>query len=179
MPKYVCKRCNKKYEAMTPEGFCNNQPDCEYGSGWLSEVKDGDTGAEASSAAPAIRFDNEAGLCVLMMDGSLSMGDLAFPKTHYPGTKYRLVSTNTAGAIHPPGSADPALRTRNPAALRERRTTRLRVGVGGSGPVQRRSDHPHPMGRHLARGLTVSRRYALSSPVSVLPGTPEGLNVQE
>lgn len=99
MPKYLCKRCNKKYEAMTPEGFCNNQPDCEYGSGWLSEVKDGDTGAEASSAAPAIRFDNEAGLCVLMMDGSLSMGDLAFPKTDYPGTKYRLVSTNAAGGI--------------------------------------------------------------------------------
>ena len=34
-----------------------------------------------------------------MMDGSLSMGDLAFPTTDYPGDKFQLVSMNAAGGV--------------------------------------------------------------------------------
>ncbi len=95
MPTYVCTQCGKEYPAMTADGFCTNQPDCEYGTGWLREV-----GAETAPGSPApLAFDNEAGLCVLMMDGSLSMNEPAFPESDYPGTRYKLVAMNAAGGI--------------------------------------------------------------------------------
>ncbi len=107
MAKFVCTQCNKEYDQPTPDGFCTNQPDCEYGSGWLKEVKGAPASAtdatdEATASAPEpepIGFENEIGLCILMMDGSLSMGDLAFPTTDYPGDKFQLVSMNAAGGV--------------------------------------------------------------------------------
>lgn len=111
MAKYVCTNCNAEYQEKTPDGFCSNQPACEYGSGWLKEVA-AEAGKPGPSSAPSaenpggqsgsgepLAFEREIGLCILMMDGSLSMGETAFPSTDYPGNKYRLVSMNAAGGI--------------------------------------------------------------------------------
>jgi hypothetical protein len=97
MPKFICTHCHAEHQQMTPDGFCTNQPQCEYGAGWLKEVRDGETAATA--VAPPVGFEREVGLCILLMDGSLSMGDFAFPNTDYPGNKYKLVSMNAAGGI--------------------------------------------------------------------------------
>ncbi len=105
MPRYICTNCKTEYEAKTADGFCSNQPTCEYGSGWLKEIAEsGESAPDAATAAgseaePPISFDREIGLCILMMDGSLSMGEKAFPTTDYPGNKYQLIATNAAGGI--------------------------------------------------------------------------------
>lgn len=111
MARYVCTNCNAEYEEKTPDGFCSNQPACEYGSGWLKEVT-AEGGTRGPASAPPLEngggqsgpggplsFEREIGLCILMMDGSLSMGETAFPSTGYPGNKYHLVSMNAAGGI--------------------------------------------------------------------------------
>lgn len=102
MARYICTNCKTEYDVKTADGFCNNQPACEYGSGWLKEI--GESGVDApavasDAAAPQISFDREIGLCILMMDGSLSMGEKAFPTTDYPGNKYQMIATNAASGI--------------------------------------------------------------------------------
>ncbi len=97
MPQYICSQCSKEYDNITADGFCTNQPECEFGTGWLRE-KGSAQSSDASGLTP-LQFDNEAGLCILMMDGSLSMNEPAFPDSDYPGTRYKLVAMNAAGGI--------------------------------------------------------------------------------
>ncbi len=97
MPQYICSQCSKEYDVITTDGFCTNQPECEFGTGWLRE-KSSAKSDDASGLTPLV-FDNEAGLCILMMDGSLSMNEPAFPDSDYPGTRYKLVAMNAAGGI--------------------------------------------------------------------------------
>ena len=101
MSKFICPNCKKEYEKKTEDGYCNNQPECEYGLGWLTELSSAtptEETAEANSPDP-ISFEREIGLCVLMMDGSYSMADPAFPSSDYPGNKYDLISRNSAAGI--------------------------------------------------------------------------------
>ncbi len=97
MPQYICSQCNKEYDTITADGFCTNQPECEFGTGWLREK--GPAKSRDESGLTPLEFDNEAGLCILMMDGSLSMNEPAFPDSDYPGTRYKLVAMNAAGGI--------------------------------------------------------------------------------
>ncbi len=108
--RYICTQCGQEYDSQTEDGFCTNQPDCEYGSGWLKEITVTTEMPQSQETAvpepeqtpaepPSIDFKNEIGFCILMMDGSLSMGDEAFPSTDYPGDKYKLVAMNAAGGI--------------------------------------------------------------------------------
>ncbi|QPJ60446.1 MAG: hypothetical protein G3M70_00495 [Candidatus Nitronauta litoralis] len=97
MPQYICSQCNKEYDTITADGFCTNQPECEFGTGWLRE-KGSAKSADDSGLTP-LEFGNEAGLCILMMDGSFSMNEPAFPESDYPGTRYKLVAMNAAGGI--------------------------------------------------------------------------------
>lgn len=99
MPKYICSQCGKEYDTITADGFCTNQPDCEFGTGWLKEAGSGQKAGEESAGLTPMGFENEAGLCILMMDGSLSMGEPAFPDSDYPGTRYKLVAMNAAGGL--------------------------------------------------------------------------------
>ena len=104
MARYVCTNCKTEYDAKTADGFCSNQPACEYGSGWLKEIAESGANApavtaEGETAPPALSFEREIGICILMMDGSLSMGEPAFPTTDFPGNKYQLIATNAAGGI--------------------------------------------------------------------------------
>ena len=101
MDKFVCPNCKKEYEKKTEDGYCNNQPECEYGLGWLIEL-DEKTPKEKTTEASSpnlISFERELGLCVLMMDGSYSMADPAFPSADYPGNKYDLIAHNSAAGI--------------------------------------------------------------------------------
>jgi hypothetical protein len=101
MTKFVCPNCKKEYEKKTEDGYCNNQPECEYGLGWLTELSSTipkEETSETSSPGP-ISFEREIGLCVLVMDGSYSMADPAFPSSDYPGNKYDLIARNSAAGI--------------------------------------------------------------------------------
>ncbi len=101
MTKFVCPNCKKEYDKKTEDGYCNNQPECEYGLGWLTELSTTTSAEETTetSSPDPISFEREVGLCVLMMDGSYSMADPAFPSSDYPGNKYDLVARNSAAGI--------------------------------------------------------------------------------
>jgi hypothetical protein len=101
MTKFICPNCKKEYEKKTEDGYCNNQPECEYGLGWLTEFSSTTPTEETSEtrSPDPISFEREIGLCVLMMDGSYSMADPAFPSSDYPGNKYDLIARNSAAGI--------------------------------------------------------------------------------
>ena len=97
MSKFFCPKCKKVFDKITEDGYCNNQPECEYGLGWLTEFSSTvPTNKFEESISPApLSIEKEIGLCVLMMDGSYSMADPAIPSSDYPGNKYDLIITPT------------------------------------------------------------------------------------
>ena len=100
MAKFICPKCKKIYNDKTTDGFCDNQPDCEYGSGFLVEAPEIESsGTSTEIEATSLEFQREVGLCILMMDGSYSMADPAFPSSDFAGTKYDLIARNASGGI--------------------------------------------------------------------------------
>ena len=101
MANFICPNCKKEYEKKTEDEYCNNQPECEYGLGWLTEHSSTSPAEDllAENTLTPISFEREIGICVLMMDGSYSMVDPAFPSSDYPGNKYDLIARNSAAGI--------------------------------------------------------------------------------
>ena len=101
MTKFACPNCKKEYDEKTGDGYCNNQPECEYGLGWLTELASTNSTEETSETnfPDPISLERELGLCVLMMDGSYSMADPAFPSSDYSGNRYDLIARNSATGI--------------------------------------------------------------------------------
>lgn len=101
MPKYICSnKTEHVFDKMTPDGFCE-KPEC-YGIGFLVEVPDNSTERQPESfdlesdIAPAF-FQQEIGLCIIVMDASGSMEYQAFPNS--PVLKEHLIAGSASGGI--------------------------------------------------------------------------------
>jgi hypothetical protein len=92
MAKYTCSNNSAHtVDAMTADGFCE-QPEC-YGVGFLTDGQNQPTGSLPTTPT------REIGLCVLLMDASSSMKEVAFSTTDNPAKKDQLIAGCAAGGI--------------------------------------------------------------------------------